>query len=134
MAIDYGTKRTGIAVTDPLKIIATGLTTVETKELLPFIEKYARREAVDTIVIGIPRHLNNTDAAIVPEIESFITKMQAALPDIKLERVDERFTSLIATRSMIESGQSRKTRRDKGVIDKISATIILQSWLEAQQR
>src|SRR5215218_7620817 len=80
MAIDYGTKRTGIAVTDPLKIIATGLTTVETKTLLQFIEQYVKTEVVETIVIGIPRHLNNTDAAIVPEIEAFIRKLETLLP------------------------------------------------------
>jgi putative holliday junction resolvase len=133
MAIDYGTKRTGLAVTDPLQIIATALTTVATPEALEYIRQYALKEQVEAFVIGIPRHLNNTDAAIVPEIEKFICELEIKVPGIPVHRVDERFTSLMATRSLLESGQSRKTRQDKSVIDKISATIILQWWMEQQK-
>jgi putative holliday junction resolvase len=134
MAIDYGTKRTGLAVTDPQQIIATALTTVSTPEALGFIANYALKENVETFVIGIPRHLNNTDAAIVPLIEKFIIDLGVLIPGATIHKVDERFTSLMATRSLLESGQSRKTRRDKSVIDKISATIILQWWMEKKQQ
>jgi putative Holliday junction resolvase len=134
MAVDYGTKRTGLAVTDPQQIIASALTTVSTAEVLNYIKSYAESEPVESIVIGIPKHLNNTDAGLVPEIESFILKLQSILPGIPVYKTDERFTSKMAFQSMIESGQSRKTRRDKANIDKISATIILQSWLEQQKR
>ena len=134
MAIDYGTKRTGLAVTDPQQIIATALTTVNTAEALNFIADYALQENVEAFIIGIPRHLNNTDAAIVPLIEKFIVGLEAKIPGAVIHKVDERFTSLMATRSLLESGQSRKTRRDKSVIDKISATIILQWWMEKKQQ
>lgn len=133
MAIDYGTKRTGLAVTDPLQIIATALTTVATSDALDFITAYASKENVQTFVIGIPKHLNNTDADIVPLIEKFITSLENKIPGASIHRADERFTSLMATRSMIESGQSRKTRQDKSVIDKISATLILQWWMEQKK-
>jgi putative Holliday junction resolvase len=134
MAIDYGTKRTGLAVTDPLQIIATALTTVPTAEALAFISSYAAKEAVDAFVIGIPRHLNNTDADIVPLIEKFIALLEKKIPGVAVHRVDERFTSKMASRSLIESAQSRKTRQDKSVIDKISATIILQWWMEQKEK
>jgi putative holliday junction resolvase len=133
MAIDYGTKRTGLAVTDPLQIIATALTTVATTEALEYIRQYAVKEPVETFVIGLPRHLNNTDAALVPEIEKFIRELELKVPGVPVHRVDERFTSLMATKSLLESGQSRKTRQDKSVIDKISATIILQWWMEQRK-
>ncbi|MEP7264317.1 MAG: Holliday junction resolvase RuvX [Bacteroidota bacterium] len=134
MAIDYGTKRTGLAVTDPLQIIATALTTVPTTEALDYISRYAVKENVIAYVIGIPRHLDNTDALIVPLIEKFISELQKKIPGAVVHRVDERFTSMMATKSLLESGQSRKTRQDKSVIDKISATIILQWWMEQKQR
>jgi putative Holliday junction resolvase len=134
MAIDYGMKRTGLAVTDPLQIIATALTTVPTKEALDFITSYTEKEKVEAFVIGIPKHLNNTDAAIVPEIERFIAAMEKKLPGITVYRADERFTSKMASRSLLESAQNRKTRQDKSVIDKISATLILQWWMEQVKR
>ena len=133
MAIDYGTKRTGLAVTDPLQIIATALTTVPTAEALEFISSYAGKENVEAFVIGIPRHLNNTDADIVPLIEKFIASLENKIPGAIVHRVDERFTSKMATQSLIESAQSRKTRQDKSVIDKISATLILQWWMEQKK-
>ncbi len=134
MAIDYGSKRTGLAVTDPLQIIATALTTVPTSEALEYIYQYALKEKVEAYVIGIPRHLNNTEADIVPAIEKFITLLENKIPGAVVHRVDERFTSKMATRSLLESAQSRKTRQDKSVIDKISATIILQWWMEQIKR
>jgi putative holliday junction resolvase len=133
LAVDYGMKRTGLAVTDPLKIIATALVTVETQKLLNELQTYLAANDVESFVVGIPKHLNNTDADIVPEIERFIKKLEEFFPGKPVYRVDERFTSKIAQRSMIESGQNRKTRRDKSVIDKLSAAIILQSWLEQKK-
>ncbi len=133
MAIDYGTKRTGLAVTDPTKLIATGLVTVSTAEAINYIKDYALMEPIEAFVIGMPRHLNNTDAAIVPEINQFINKLQTQFPTVTINTYDERFTSLMAKKSMIESGQNKKTRRNKSLLDKISATILLQSWLEKQQ-
>jgi putative holliday junction resolvase len=134
MGIDYGTKRIGIAVTDPLQIIATALTTIPTATAVDYIKKYAAGEVLEGIVIGIPRHLNNEYADIVPTIEKFIAMLEKELPGITIYRADERFTSKIATRSLLESGQSRKTRRDKSVVDRVSATLILQSWLEQKEK
>lgn len=133
MAIDYGTKRTGLAVTDPTQLIATALETVPTREAINYIINYSLRENIEGFIVGMPRHLNNTDADIVPEINQFIAKLQAHFPETIINAYDERFTSLMAKHSMIESGQSKKTRRDKSMLDKISATILLQSWLEKQQ-
>ena len=130
MAIDYGTKRTGLAVTDPLQIIATGLETVSTSDAVVYIKNYSAKEKIDAFIVGIPLHLNNMDAAIVPLIRQFIAKLKEQIPNVEVHEVDERFTSKIAQRSMIESGQNKKTRRNKSLLDKISATIILQSWLE----
>ncbi|MFI3296445.1 MAG: Holliday junction resolvase RuvX [bacterium] len=130
LAIDYGTKRTGIAVTDTLQLIANGLTTVDTKELERFLEKYISTEPVDVIVVGLPKTLQNEPADIVRYINPFAGRLKHKYPNIKIEMIDERFTSKMAFQTMIDSGISRKARQNKALIDQISATIILQNYLE----
>ena len=130
MAIDYGTKRVGIAVTDTLQIIASPLDTVHASEVVGFIEKYCGEEDVATIVIGEPKKLNNESADIEQHIKGFIRNLQKCLPTIEIQRVDERFTSKIAFQSMIDSGLSKKKRSQKEIVDQVSATLILQSYLE----
>jgi len=132
MALDYGKKRTGIAVTDDLQIIASGLTTVETKKLLPFLKEYMAKEYVETIVIGKPKQMNNTDSESEVLILDFIKKLKGNFPKTPIVREDERFTSKMAFQTMIDSGLSKKKRRDKALVDEISATIILQSYLYAK--
>jgi putative Holliday junction resolvase len=129
LAIDYGLKRTGIAVTDPLRIIATPLETVLTHGLLPFLKAYSEKELVDEFVIGMPRTLKNEDSAIAPQVRKFIVILKAAFPGKAVHEVDERFTSSMAQRAMIEGGMKKKDRQIKGNADKISATLILQSFL-----
>lgn len=129
LAIDFGEKRTGIAVTDELKIIASGLTTVNTKELLDFLKDYTNKEQVELFVIGKPKRLNNTDSESEQYIAPFLDSLKKAFPLIQIERVDERFTSKIAFQTMIDSGLKKKQRQNKALVDEISATIILQSYL-----
>jgi putative holliday junction resolvase len=129
LAIDYGIKRTGIAVTDPLRIIATPLQTVLTHALISFLKEYASREPVDEFVIGMPRTLKNEDSEIAPQVRKFIVALKAVFPEKPVHEVDERFTSSMAHRAMIEGGMKKKDRQVKGNADKISATIILQSFL-----
>jgi len=129
IAIDYGTKRCGLAVTDPAKIIATALETVATHQLVDYLKKYMVKEEVDRIVIGEPKRLNNTDSETTRLALLFENQLQKAFPDKNICRYDERLTSKMAQRSLIESGQSRKVRRDKAVLDRISATILLQDYL-----
>ncbi len=130
LAIDYGLKRTGLAVTDPLQIIATGLDTVETKELLPFLKNYFSEEEVEGIVIGEPKHLDGTPTHLMPKIEALIKKINELFPDIKVDLQDERFTSADAKRIILQSGAKKKKRRDKALVDKISAVLILQEYLQ----
>ena len=130
LAIDYGLKRTGIAVTDPLKIIANPLETVETHLLMKFLEQYFQREVVDCIVVGDPKNLDNTPAQISNAVNQFVIELQKKFPNIAMKRTDERFTSKIAKQTILASGVNKKTRRDKSLVDKISAVIILQSYLE----
>ena len=132
LAIDYGTKRTGIAVTDEFQIIASGLTTVDTKELLAFLKDYTTKEKVELFVIGEPKQMNNEVSESEADILPFIEKLKKAIPDIPIARVDERFTSKMAFQTMIDGGLKKKQRQDKGLIDEISATIILQSYLYSQ--
>lgn len=132
LAIDYGKVRTGIAVTDELKIIASGLTTVATEELLTFLKDYTKKENVEGFVIGKPKQLNNTDSESEVLIAPFVEKLQKAFPNIPIYRIDERFTSKMAFQTMIDSGLKKKQRRNKGLVDEISATIILQSYLYNQ--
>ena len=133
LAIDFGEKRTGIAVTDELQIIASGLTTVPTGELLLFLENYFNEEDVELVIVGEPKRMNNENSAVESSILEFIKKFETKFSDIPLQRVDERFTSKMAFQTMIDGGLKRKQRKDKGLIDKISATIILQSYLYYQK-
>ncbi len=129
LAIDYGSKRSGVAVTDPMCIIASGLTTVLTTELLTFLKKYISEENVEKIVIGQPKRMSNEESDIELDIQKFITNLKIELPNIVIEREDERFTSKIAFQSMIDSGMKKKQRQNKELIDEISATLILQSYM-----
>jgi putative Holliday junction resolvase len=129
MAIDYGKKRTGLAVTDPVRIIATALTTVATPTLLPYLKDYCAREEVDLFVVGEARHMDGTPSESMQYIEPFVEELKRTFPDKEVARVDERFTSKIAFQTMIDSGLRKKQRRDKGMIDQIAATIILQSYM-----
>ena len=133
LAIDYGLKRTGIAVTDPLRIIATALETVETSQLVSFLKNYFFKDQVDEVVIGMPKQMSNEDSQIAPDVRNFIQKFKTAFPTKPILEVDERFTSVMAHRAMIEGGMKKKDRRVKGNVDKISATIILQNYLESRR-
>lgn len=130
IALDYGQKRTGVAVTDELCIIASGLTTVPTNEIIPFLTQYLKEETVDVLVVGEPKQMNNLPSESEVFIKSFLTKLSEAFPDIKIERQDERFTSKMAFQSMLDSGLKKKQRRNKELIDEISATLILQDYLK----
>jgi len=132
LALDYGTKRTGIAVTDELQIIASGLTTVETKELLVFLKKYILEEQVELFIVGEPKQMNYEASESEVSISKFLEQLSKAIPDIPVKRVDERFTSKLAFQTMIDSGLNKKQRQDKALVDEISATIILQSYLYNQ--
>ncbi|MCB0446731.1 MAG: Holliday junction resolvase RuvX [Gelidibacter sp.] len=129
LAIDYGTKRTGIAVTDELQIIASGLTTVVTKDLLSFLKDYISKENVELFIIGEPKQMNNEVSESEADIIPFIEKLKIAIPQIPIVRVDERFTSKMAFQTMIDSGLKKNQRKNKALVDEISATIILQSYL-----
>lgn len=130
LSIDYGIKRTGIAVTDPLKIIATGLTTVETPRLMNFLKAYLQQETVERILIGDPRNLDDTDTHATPLVAAFIKRLQKEFPQIPVSPVDERYSSKMASRAMLEMGMKKKDRRNKALIDEIAATLLLQEWLE----
>jgi putative Holliday junction resolvase len=129
LAIDFGEKRTGIAVTDELQLIASGLTTVHTIDLLSFIKEYTTREKVELFLVGKPKQMNNTDSESEILITPFLQQLKKLFPLIPVKRIDERFTSKIAFQTMIDSGIKKKQRRNKKMIDEISATIILQSYL-----
>lgn len=134
LSIDYGLKRTGIAVTDPFQIIATGLTTVESRQLIPFLKDYFAREAVELIVIGEPKNWDDTDTHATPLVEKCIKDLQKNFPAIPIRKVDERFTSKMARDSMLEMGLKKKQRRNKALVDEIAATIMLQEYLNAATR
>ncbi|HKK57835.1 MAG TPA: Holliday junction resolvase RuvX [Salinivirga sp.] len=129
LAIDYGLKRTGLAVTDPDRIIASGLTTVATHTLLNFISGYLAKEQVDEIVVGLPVQMNNTPSETEPHIRGFLKKLGKKYPQIPVRRVDERFTSKMAQQSMLDGGLKKTQRQNKALVDEISATIILQTYL-----
>ena len=129
MAIDYGKVRTGLAVTDPVRIIATALTTVETPSLLPYIKDYCAREEVDIFVVGEAKHMDNTPSESMKLIEPFVAALREAFPNKEIARIDERFTSKMAFQTMIDSGLKKKDRRNKGTIDQIAATIMLQDYM-----
>ncbi|HET6256809.1 MAG TPA: Holliday junction resolvase RuvX [Puia sp.] len=130
MAIDYGMKRTGLAVTDPLQIIATGLTTVESPKLIAFLKDYMRTESVELILIGEPKNWDDTDTHATPLVREVMARLRREFPAIPLQPVDERYTSKMASRAMIDMGMKKKQRRNKGLVDEIAATILLQEYLE----
>ncbi|WP_144896919.1 Holliday junction resolvase RuvX [Lutibacter sp. Hel_I_33_5] len=132
LAIDFGQKRTGIAVTDELQIIASGLTTVDTKDIIPFLKNYISKEKVDLFLVGKPKQLNNSDSESEAFIIPFLQKLEKEITSIPVKRIDERFTSKMAFQTMIDSGLKKKQRRNKALVDEISATIILQSYLYHQ--
>tara|TARA_B100001063_G_scaffold111054_1_gene103649 strand:+ start:13674 stop:14084 length:411 start_codon:yes stop_codon:yes gene_type:complete len=129
LAIDFGTKRTGIAITDEMQIIASGLTTVLTKDLILFLKDYVSKENVELVIIGEPKQKDGTHSDVELQIKKFIKELTNVIPTLKIERFDERFTSKIAFNAMIASGVSKKKRKNKALIDEISATIILQDYL-----
>jgi putative holliday junction resolvase len=133
LAIDYGKKRVGLAATDPLQIIANRLETVSTQDIWIFLKDYLAKETVDCIVVGYPRQMNNEASEAVRYINPFLKKLQETYPAIPVELVDERFTSKLAFRAMIDGGLKRKARQDKAMVDAVSATIILQSYLEQKK-
>jgi putative Holliday junction resolvase len=133
MAIDFGTKRIGLAVTDPLKLIASSLATVDSKEAITWIKNYSQKESVETFVVGKPLQMDGSDSQSAPATEKFISLLAQAFPNMAIVRVDERLTSKIATRAMLEMGLKKKDRRKKGNIDQISAVLILQSYMEMNQ-
>ncbi|MGN0047940.1 MAG: Holliday junction resolvase RuvX [Bacteroides sp.] len=133
IAIDYGRKRTGIAVSDTLQMIANGLTTVPTHTLLDFLLGYVEREPVERILVGLPKQMNNEASESMKYIEPFVRSLKKKLPHIAVEYVDERFTSVLAHRTMLEAGLKKKTRQNKELVDEISATIILQTYLESNR-
>jgi len=131
LAIDYGLKRTGIAVTDPLKIIATGLTTIESPKLIAFLKEYFKKEEVELIIVGEPKNWDETDTHATPLVRKIVEKLKKEFPSIPLKLVDERYTSKMATDAIIEMGIKKKDRRDKSLVDKVAATIILQEYLRS---
>jgi putative Holliday junction resolvase len=130
LSIDYGRKRTGLAVTDPLKIIATGLTTVESKQLISFLKNYFSKEEVELIIIGEPKNLDDSDTHATQLVRNTVKELQKNFPLIPVKTVDERFTSKMASRAMIEMGLKKKQRRNKALVDEIAATIMLQEYLK----
>lgn len=133
MAVDYGRKRTGLAVTDPMQIIATALDTVDTSQLITYLKNYFATELVDELVIGMPKQMDNSDSEIAADVRQIKDKITQTFPGLSIKYADERFTSKIAMRAMIDGGMKKKDRRDKKNVDKISATLILQSYMEARR-
>ena len=132
LAIDYGRKRSGIAVTDVLQLIPNGLTTIPSHQLLQFVSDYVNKEPVERILIGLPKQMNNEASENMKYIEPFVRSLQKQLPNIPIEYVDERFTSVMAHRTMLEAGLKKKNRQNKALVDEISATIILQTYLDSK--
>lgn len=133
LSIDYGKKRTGLAVTDPLQIIAGGLATVSTSELFDYLQQYVAREAVERIVIGEPRQPNGQPSENLARVQQFVNRWRKQRPDIPIEYYDERFTSVLAHQAMLDAGLKKKTRQDKALVDEISATIILEDYLRSRK-
>jgi putative holliday junction resolvase len=133
LAIDYGQKRVGIAVTDQLQLIANGLTTILTPEIFSFLENYTKQEPIDVFVVGLPKQMNNEPSESMKYITPFVNGLKKRYPSIPVVFFDERFTSKIAQQTMLESGLHKKKRQDKALVDQISATIILQSYLESKR-
>ena len=133
LALDYGTRRVGIAVTDELQLIASGLCTIRTHDCMDFLIEYLSKESVSTIVMGMPKNLRNQNTDATPYVKGFAKQIRKQFPEMKVELIDERFTSKIAFQSMIDSGLKKKARQDKALVDEVSATLILQSYLEQQK-
>lgn len=131
LALDYGTKRTGIAVSDTLKIIANGLTTVPTHTLLDYLKAYMAKENVECIIVGLPKQMNNEYSENMKHIRPFVKKLQSVYPDIRIEYYDERFTSALAQKTILDAGLKKSDRQNKALVDEVSATIILQSYMES---
>ncbi len=131
LCIDYGLRRTGISVSDPLQIIATGLTTVNSNELIPFLKDYFKKEQVELIVIGEPKNLDDSDTHATPLVKAIIIKLKKEFPQMPLKTVDERYTSKMAKQAMIEMGMKKKDRRNKRTVDEIAATIMLQAYMQS---
>lgn len=133
LSIDYGKKRTGIAVSDPLQIIANGLTTVETSKLFEFLEDYLKKEEVESIIVGLPKQMNGQPSENMKRIEPFVNRLKKLYPKINIQYFDERFTSKLAHQAMIDGGLKKQDRRNKELVDEISATIILQGYMESRR-
>lgn len=133
LSVDYGKKRTGLAVTDPLQIIAGGLATVNTHELFQYLQDYTSREQVELIVVGEPRQLNGQPSENLDRVQQFVNRWRKACPAIPIQYYDERFTSVLAQRAMIDGGLKKKDRQNKALVDEISATIILQNFMESRR-
>jgi putative pre-16S rRNA nuclease len=133
LALDYGTKRTGIAITDEMQLIASGLTTVATKELISFIKNYCETEMVDCIIVGEPKQRDGLPSQVEGEIQKFLGQLSQSMQNVTIHRVDERFTSKMAFQTMIDSGLKKKQRQNKALIDEISATILLQDYLNRKK-
>lgn len=133
LALDFGTKRTGIAITDEMQMIASGLTTVATKELIPFLKNYCETEIVDCIIVGEPKQRDGMPSQVEDDIQKFLVQLSQSLPNLIVYRMDERFTSKMAFQSMIDSGLKKKQRQNKALLDEISATIILQDYLNRKR-
>ena len=133
LAIDYGVRRTGLAVTDPLQIIPGGLTTVETPKLLQFLKDYLSREPVERFVVGLPKQTNGRNSDNLPRVMAFVEQLQKAFPAVPVDMWDERYTSVLAHQTILQSGIGKMARRNKALIDEVSATIILQGWMERKQ-
>ena len=134
LSVDYGKKRTGIAVTDPLQLIANGLATVSTSDLLQFLQDYLKQEVVERIVIGESKQPNGQPSENMARVQQFVNRWRKVCPHVPIEYYDERFTSVLAHRAMLDGGLRKKARQDKALVDEISATIILQSYLESKRR
>lgn len=134
LSIDYGRKRTGLAVTDPLQIIPNGLATVATSTLIDFLKDYLSRESVERVVIGEPRQMNGEASENLARVQQFVARFKKLFPTVPIEFYDERFTSVLAHRAIIDSGIGKKARRNKALVDEISATIILQDYLQMRNR
>ena len=130
MAFDFGTKRLGIAVTDPLQLFATGLTTIHPKDVIEFLKKYLQTEQIETFIVGEPKQMDGTPSQSAPQVKGFVTILKKNFPDIPVEMMDERFTSKMASATIAQSGLKKSDRQNKALIDTVSATIILQSYME----
>jgi putative holliday junction resolvase len=134
MAFDYGTKRIGVAVTDPLQIIATGQDTIHPNQIIEYLKKYFQTEQVERFIVGEPKQMDNTPSQSAIHVKGFVNLLKKTFPDIPIEMLDERFTSKMASATIAQSGMNKKNRQNKALVDNISAVILLQSWMEKRDR